>query len=173
MKMFLRLLIYLMIAYLLLSLESPLLRAFHIRMYAPDPVLALTVIAALTLPFLPGAVLIALAGFLRDGFSVGVPVGTHVEIYLLIYLGCILLSSRLDYRNPILMSLVLFVASLLSSFLLFVFLAIFDRDFEQFDLIFRLSIPQALITTPMGPILAAALKLVDSWFTEDKPGMFR
>jgi len=173
MRNFLRILAYLALGYLLLSVESPLLVRFHLRMYAPDPTLAIVVFSALVLDFLPGMATAALLGLMKDGFSAGVPVGLHVEIYLLIFLACVILSNRFDYRNTVLMTAVTAGASLLASFLFFVFVAIFDRDFEQFDLIFRLAIPQALITAPMGPIVAALLKWVDKKLTDERDGTFR
>ena len=45
MRNFLRILAYLALGYLLLSVESPLLVRFHLRMYAPDPTLAIVVCA--------------------------------------------------------------------------------------------------------------------------------
>ncbi len=161
MKNVVRALLFLLVVYLLFSIESPLLRSFNIRFYAPDPGLALVVVLALTIPVFQGVVVSSLLGLMRDAFASGVPVGTHAEIYVIIFLVCTFVASRLDYRNPVLTSFVLFCASLLSSLLLFVFLAIFDRDFDQFDLIFRLALPQALITAPMGPIMAGIVKMVD------------
>jgi len=161
------------VIYLILSIESPLLRTFHIRLYAPDPGLALVAVAALTLPFLQGLLTAALAGLLQDGFSGGIPVGTYVEIYLLVFLACSLTSTRLEYRNPVLMSIVLFCASILASLLMFSFLAIFDRDFNQFDLIWRLAIPQALITAPMGPILLYVSSLIERVLSREHRGSLR
>ena len=66
------------------------------------------------------------------------------------------------------------LGSLLSSVLFFVLSAIFDRDFEQFDLIFRLAIPQALLTAPMGPIVSGLLSFIDDKFgLVEREGGFR
>jgi rod shape-determining protein MreD len=165
---------YLLLGYLLLSLESPMLTSFHIRMYAPDPTLALVIFAAAGFNFVPGVALAACLGFLKDGFSSGVPLGMYVEIYVLIFLGCYALSRRLDYRNVVLVTLVALCASFASSMLFFIMSAIFDRDFEQFDLIFRLAIPQALITAPMGPIVAGLAGWLDSRILpHERDGLFR
>jgi len=170
----LQVLLYVVVAYVLLSLESPLLTSFHVRMYAPDVALAVVVHAACAVEFLPGVILCAVLGLLKDGFSSGVPVGTHVEIYVLVFLCCFALTRRLDYRNVVLLTLVTFGASLVSSFLFFVFSAIFDRDFEEFDLVFRLALPQALITSPMGPIVAGLLAFLDRKLAgTEKDGVFR
>lgn len=170
----LQILLYLAVAYVLLSLESPLLTSFHVRMYAPDVALAVVVHAACAVEFLPGVILCAMLGLLKDGFSSGVPVGTHIEIYVLVFLCCFALTRRLDYRNVVLLTLVTFGASLVSSFLFFVFSAIFDRDFEEFDLVFRLALPQALITSPMGPIVAGLLAFLDRKLAgSEKDGVFR
>jgi len=173
-KAALRILVYGLLGYLLLSLESPLLTSFHVRMYAPDPALAVVVYAAATLDFGSGIMLAAMLGLIKDGFASGVPVGLYVEIYVLIYLSCFALSRRLDYRNVVLITLVVMCGSLISSLLFFVLSAIFDRDFEQFDMIFRMALPQALITAPMGPIVSGILSyLDDKVLPGDKEGVFR
>lgn len=174
MKTAVRITLWLLVGYLMLSIESPLLTAFHVRMYAPDPALAIVVFSATAIEFFPGLVLAVLLGVLRDGFSGGVPIGMHVEIYVLLYLACVALTRRLDYRNVVLTTVVVMLASLLSSVLFFVLSAIFDRDFEQFDLIFRLAIPQALLTAPMGPIVSGLLSFSDDKFgLVEREGGFR
>ncbi len=174
MRQALRVLAYLLLGYLLLSLESPLLTSFHIRMYAPDPTLALVVFAAASFEFTLGVILAALLGLLKDAFSSGVPLGMYVEIYVILVLGCYALTRRLDYRNVVLITLVTLFASLLASLLFFVMSAIFDRDFEQFDLIFRMAIPQALITAPMGPIIAGMAHWLDEKILpSERDGLFR
>lgn len=174
MKQSLRILAWVFVAYLLLSLESPLLTSFHIRMYAPDPALAAAVFAAITLEFIPGLIACAILGLVKDGFSSGVPLGMHVEIYVLVFMACFALARRLDYRNVVLLTVVVMCASLLSSLLFFVLSAIFDQDFEEFDLIFRLAIPQALITAPMGPIVGGILGYLDrKLLAVEKEGLFR
>jgi rod shape-determining protein MreD len=174
MRGLLRFVVYVLLGYLMLSLESPMLTSFHIRMYAPDPTLALVIFAAASFELVPALALAACLGLLKDGFSSGVPLGMYVEIYVLVMLACFGLARRLDYRNVVLMTLVALCASLASSMLFFVFSAIFDRDFEQFDLVFRLAIPQALITAPMGPIVAGIAGWVDGRITpHDRDGLFR
>lgn len=174
MKAALRFVAYLLLGYFMLSLESPMLTSFHIRMYAPDPTLALVIVAAASFSFAPGVALAACLGLLKDGFSSGVPLGMYVEIYVLVYLACSGLARRLDYRNVVLMTLVTLCASLAATMLFFVMSAIFDRDFEQFDLIFRLAIPQALITAPMGPIVAGLAGWLDGRIlTPERDGLFR
>jgi len=173
-KSILRILAYVIVSYLLLSLESPLLTSFHVRMYAPDPALACVVFAAVTLEFMPGIILCAILGLMKDGFSSGVPVGMYVEIYVLVFMACYALAWRLDYRNVVLITLIVMCASLMSSLLFFVLSAIFDRDFEEFDLIFRMAIPQALITAPMGPIVSGILSYLDrKILATEKEGLFK
>ncbi len=169
-----RVALYILVGYAFLSIESPLLTSFNVRMYAPDPALAIVVYAGAVLEFLPGIILAVCLGLLRDGFSGGVPLGMYVEIYVLVFLGCVALSRRLDYRNVVLLTLVVMAASVASSVLFFVLSAIFDRAFEEFDMVFRLVIPQALITAPMGPIAAGLLGAIDArLFSAEREGGFR
>lgn len=174
MKQLLRYVLFLAVGYLCLSLESPLLTSFHVRMYAPDPTLAAVVYCAAAMNLVPGIVMAGLFGLVRDGFSSGVPLGMYVEIYSLIFLCCHALSRRIDYRSVLLITVVTMAASLLSSTLFFVFSAIFDRDFDQFDLVFRLALPQALISSPMGPIVGGVLGYLDGrFFQAEKEGLLR
>ena len=175
MKNALRVVLFVLVGYVFLSLESPLLTSFDVRMYAPDPALAAVVYAGAVMEFVPGAIACACLGLLMDGFSGGVPVGMYVEIYVLIFLACFLLSRRFDYKNVVLITLVVIGASLFSSVLFFVLSAIFDRDFEQFDMVFRLAVPQALLAAPMGPIVAGLLAYLERKLLSSDPteGMFR
>jgi hypothetical protein len=98
----------------------------------------------------------------------------YSEIYVISFLACFVLARRLDYRNVVLFTLVVTAASLLSSMLFFVLSAIFDRDFEQFDLVFRLCLPQALLTGSFGPLVAAVLSFLDKKaFGAQREGLFR
>jgi rod shape-determining protein MreD len=143
-------------------------------MYAPDPALAVVVYAAAAMDFLPGIFTAFILGLLKDGFSGGVPLGLHVETFVAVFLAGAALSRRLDYRGAVLMALTVVVASLASSFLFFILSAIFDRDFEEFDLIFRLAIPQALVSAPMGPIVGGILSFIDNRVLQvEREGLFR
>jgi len=160
-KTLLRVCLYLLLGYLLLAIVSPLMHVMQVRLYAPDPALAIVVFAAANLEFFPGLVVAWLLGLLRDGFSPGAPVGLHMEIYVAIFLVCLLVTRKLDYRSPVLITLVVGLCSLLSTGLMLVFLAIFDQDFNDFTLVLRMAIPQAFISAPFGPIVAALLGLMD------------
>jgi hypothetical protein len=174
MKTLLRVAAYLLVGYLLLALESPLLGTLQVRMFAPEVALAVVVWGALSLEIVPGACMAALLGLLKDGFDGGVPVGLHVEMYVLLFLACHALSRRFDYRNVVLHTAVQFVTTLTATVLLFVFCAIFDRDFEAFDMILRLALPQALITAPFGPVVGGLLSFLDRRLTAaEKEGTFR
>lgn len=161
MKTSLRVLLYLILGYLLLAIVSPLMHVLQVRLYAPDPALAIVVFAAAALDFLPGLLVAWLLGLLRDGFSPGSPIGLHMEIYVVVFLLCLLVTRKLDYRSPVLMTLLVGLCSLASTGLMLVFLAIFDQDFNDFSLVLRMAVPQAFISAPFGPIVAALLGLVD------------
>ncbi len=141
----------LVLGYGLFSLESPFLHSLHISLYAPELALGLVLYAAFALPIHAGALFALLLGLLRDGFSGGTILGIHSEIYTVVFLGGVLLSKRLDFRQPVIFMLVTAAASLLSSSLFFVFSAVFDQDFDQYGLVMRLILPQALISAPLGP----------------------
>lgn len=151
----------LVFGYVLTALESPLLHSLHVGMYAPHLTLGVVLYAALMMPPAAGALIALTLGLIRDGFSGGGLVGMHSEIYLVVYLLALLLSKRLDYRPPIVFMLVTGAASLLASGVFFVLSAIFDQLFDQFDLVVRLMVPQALIAAPFGPVVAGVCGLTD------------
>lgn len=174
MKTFLRMLIYLAMGYLLLAIVSPLMHVMQVRLYAPDPAIAIVVFAAASMEFFPGLATAWLLGMLRDGFSPGSPVGLHMEIYVVVFLFCLLVSKKMDYRSPVLMAILVGVCSLLANGLMLVFLAIFDQDFNDFTLVLRMAVPQAFISAPMGPIAAGLLRFTDrNLLGYDKDGVFR
>ncbi len=157
----LQVLLLLALGYVLTALESPLLHSLHVGMYAPHLTLGIVLYLALTVPPATGAVAVFILGLMRDGFSGGGLIGMHSEIYLLVYLLALLLSKRLDYRPSIMFMLVTGAASLLASGVFFVLSAIFDQLFDQFDLVLRLMVPQALIAAPFGPVVAGICGLTD------------
>ncbi len=174
MKTALRVLIYLTMGYVLLAIVSPLMHVLQVRLYAPDPALAIVVYAAASLEFFPGLVTVWLLGLLRDGFSPGAPVGLHMETYVVVFFFCLLVTKKLDYRSPVLMSILVGVCSLVATGLMLVMLAIFDQDFDDFALVLRMAIPQAFISAPMGPIAAGLLRLTDrKLLGQGKDGVFR
>ena len=154
-------LLLLALGYVLTALESPLLYSLHVGMYAPHLTLGIVLYLALSVSPAVGAVTVFLLGLIRDGFSGGSLVGMHSEIYLVVYLLALLLSKRLDYRPPIVFLLVTGVASLLGAGIFFVLSAIFDQLFDQFDLVLRLMVPQAIIAAPFGPVVAVLCGLTD------------
>jgi rod shape-determining protein MreD len=157
----LQVVLLLTLGYVLTALESPLLHSLHVGMYAPHLTLGIVLYLALTAPPATGAVAVFLLGLMRDGFSGGGLIGMHSEIYLLVYLLALLLSKRLDYRPSIMFMLVTGAASLLASGVFFVLSAIFDQLFDQFDLVLRLMVPQALIAAPFGAVVAGICGLTD------------
>lgn len=174
MKTFLRILVYLTVGYMLLAVVSPLMHVLQVRLYAPDPALAIVVFAAASMEFFPALATAWLLGLLRDGFSPGSPVGLHMEIYVAVALVCVLVSKKMDYRSPVLMAILVGVCSLIANGLMLVFLAIFDQDFNDFSLVLRMAVPQAFISAPMGPIAAGVLRLTDkNLLGYGKDGVFR
>ncbi|GEM_PF-5436964 len=174
MKGAVRIFAYLVVGYMLLSIISPLMHVLQVRLYAPDPALAVVVFAAATLEFLPGIVLAWVLGLLRDGFSPGSPIGLNMEIYVIVFFLCYGFAKKLDYRTPITITIVVGVSSLISTGLMLVFLAIFDQDFDDFSLLLRMAIPQAFISAPMGAIASGLLKLTDRHVLGyGKDGVFR
>ena len=157
---------------LMLALESPLLMHLELSFFAPD--LALIAVVWIALHFGPvsGAITCTLIGFLKDGFVMGTPVGMHMAIYALVFQLMRFLAGKLQVRGVVTMILTVAVASLLSTSLFALLSLIFDKTFDNYQLVFRLMIPLALVTAPFGPMVFFLMDRIDGFFNRKSTGLF-
>ncbi len=146
---------WLLLTYLLLALESPLLGRADFQFYAPDVALLLALYLASRAELLPGLMCAFAAGLLKDGFSLAAPLGLFTEINVLTLLAARVLSRRVDLRSTVPLMATTAATSLVASALFLLLSAIFDRDFAGTDQVLMMTLPLALMTMLMMPVLSA------------------
>jgi rod shape-determining protein MreD len=150
--------------FLLMALESPLLQELRLSFFAPDLALIVAVWIALNMNTVPGIITCFALGFFKDGFVMGVPVGMHMEIFVIIFYVVRFVSARVQVRGMWTLMATTFIASLMASGLFALLSLLFDVAFNDFGLVARLTIPVALITAPFAPVVFYLLTSVDKMF---------
>jgi rod shape-determining protein MreD len=145
--------IVVLLTYLVLGTESPLLHRLEVSLYAPNLALVAVMFTSVVEPGLAGVVASFAIGLLHDGFSMGAPIGLHTEIAVLSFLLMRLGVRKLAVAGAVPLMLATFAMSLLSSLLFFLLSAVFDRSFDAFSMVFSVMIPNALVTAPFAPLL--------------------
>ncbi len=167
---------FLLLAFLLLALESPLLHSAGAVRYAPD--LALVMIVYIGLSSAPGEGMMTVlgVGLLRDAFTTGTPIGLFMEIGVIVFLICQRLARRLVVRGPFGSMLVVGVFSLVSAILEILLSLLFVRTFTQGTsgpgAILIAMIPQALVTAPFAALLFWLLDRVDGLVARKQDSVF-
>lgn len=157
--------VYVLLAYVLIGIESPLLQKADIAYYAPDLGVCIAVYVGLHLPTISGMIAVFMSGVLVDGFAMGSPLGTHVEVLLIVFLAARAFSGKVALRTPVPIMVSCALASLVGSLLFFGLSAIFDRVFDSYSMLFRVMGPNALITAPFGPLVFYVFRRVDDVFS--------
>ena len=157
---------------LMLALESPLLMHLELSFFAPDLALVAVVWIALHFGAGSGALTCFAIGFLKDGFVMGTPVGMHMAIYAVLFQVLRYLSSKLQVRGVATMMVTVALASLLSTSLFALLSLIFDKTFDNYQLVFRLMVPLALVTAPFAPMVFFFMDRIDGLFNRNASGLF-
>lgn len=159
-----------LLLFLLLALESPLLYQLELAFYAPDFALIVVLHIGMRYGAVPGVLSALVVGMFKDAYALGSPIGMYMQISVVLFLATKAISSQLDLRSVPLSMVAAFVASLLSSLLFLVLTLIFDRSFEDYQLVFKMMGPQALVTAPFAPILFLLLDRLDKVTTRRRSG---
>jgi rod shape-determining protein MreD len=166
----------LMVSFLLLAFESPLLGRVQAEAFAPDLALVVVLYVGLTSRFEAGLFLVLALGLLKDGFALGSPVGMHMELLAVAFMITFRLSRRLALRSPLGVALLTIVFSLGCGVLEILLSLVFDRDFgvgaRDSELMLKAMLPQALLTAPFGPILFWLLGRVDRFITRQSGSIY-
>ncbi len=168
-------LVWLVVTWLLLALESPLLGSFSSQLFVPDVLVITALFAAHRGSLLGGALTIFAIGLLKDGFCLAAPVGLFVETGVLIFLGMRFAARHTDLRSPITLMATTAVASLVATALFLLFETIFHRNFGSHAQALRMALPLALMTMLVAPFQFALLDRVGRIFERRGPttGVFR
>ncbi len=154
----------LLIVYLLLGLESPLLHQLRVALLAPDVALVAVVWLGLNFPPVAGVITAMAVGFLKDAFVPTVPVGMHAEIFVIVFQLSRLMAGRVLVRGVITLMVTAALVSALASGLYLLLTLLFDRSFTAYALVARLMLPHALVTAPFAPFVFFLLDRVDRAF---------
>jgi len=159
--------------YLMLAIESPLLQNLHLAFFAPDLALIAVVWIALHMSFEGGALLCFALGYLKDGFVMAVPIGMHMEIFVLLFMLVRYFSGKLLVRGLPTLILTVGVTSVLASGLFAVLSLLFDPTFTDYQLVMRLTLPVALVTAPFAPVVFFLLDRIDGLFMRKQGTLFQ
>lgn len=154
-------LLTILLVYVLLAVESPLLYQLQLSYYAPDFALLVVLYLGMTWTTARGVAAAIVIGLLKDGFALGSPVGMYMHIAVVLFLLSHAVARQLNLRPVGLSVFAAFVASLLSSLLFLLLTLVFDRSFEQYGLIVKMMGPQGLVTAPFAPLVFLLLERLD------------
>ena len=160
------------VSYLVLAIQSPFMAEMGLSTYAPDLSLGLLLAAATRLD--PNRLLIfgLILGTLVDGFTPLSPMGLHMErLVILAYATRTLLNTVSIQTVGEQVSFGIGLC-LVSDFILFVLLALFDKSYTEYGLIFRQMIPHALVTGLSLPVVSWVVKVYWTRFARRKDGIF-
>ncbi len=144
--------VWLLITFALLGLESPLLGSFEMQLYAPDVLLLSAVYIAVRGDQLPGLVTVFFCGLLKDGFALASPVGLFTEIAVLTFLLARLLLPRVDLRSLVPLMATAAGATLSATGVFWLLVSVFDRDFAGHDQVLQAALPLTLATMLVAPV---------------------
>ena len=161
-----------MAVFLMLALESPLLMHLELSFFAPDLALIAVVWIALHFGSVSGAITCAMIGFLKDGFVMGTPVGMHMAIYAVLFQVLRYIAGKFQVRSIVTVIVTVTLASMLSTSLFALLSLIFDKTFDNYQLVFRLMVPLALVTAPFGPMVFYFMDRIDGLFNRKSTGLF-
>ena len=166
----------LLVSFLLLAFESPLLGRVRAEAFAPDLALAVVLYVGLTSRFESGLVLALMIGLLKDAFALGTPIGMHMELLAIAFLVTYRLSRRLALRSTLGVVLLTFFFSLGCGVLELVLALVFDRDFgtgaRGAELMLKAMLPQALFTAPFGPVVFWLLDRLDRFVMRQSTSIY-
>ncbi|MCO4760040.1 MAG: hypothetical protein KC502_00935 [Myxococcales bacterium] len=148
---------WLLVTWLLLGLESPLLGSFSSQLFAPDVLVITAMFAAHRGGLLPGILTVFIIGLLKDGFCLAAPVGVFAEVGVLVFLGMRLASRHTDLRSPVSLMATAAIATLVATGLFMMFETIFHREFGSHAQALRMALPLSLITMLAAPLQFALL----------------
>ncbi len=165
-----------LLVFLLLAFESPLLHQLGAARYAPDFALVAVVYVGLTSTFSAGIATVLAIGLLRDAFTTATPIGLYMEIAVLVFIICQRLARRLVVRGPVGAMVVLFGFSIVASLLEILLSLIFVRTFVDGaggpGVILVAMLPQALVTAPFAAVLFWLFDRVDRLVTRSADSVF-
>ncbi len=153
--------IIIVIAFLCMVVQVPLLKLLGMHNFAIDVTLCATIFLASTTPGATGLAMAALLGLVTDFFMPGGLAGMQMEIQVVIFLLARSVLSRLQLNRVIPLMVVISVSSVVSLLMFLLLSVIFDRTYSYSSTILLSGLAQALATAVFAPLLFRLFGLVD------------
>ncbi len=154
-----RFLSLLMIAVVLIVLQTTLLEIVLLHQFSVELSLLLVLYAGFRYEPGEGAVVSFLCGFLTDCVS-GSPTGLYVFLYVLVFSVTKLISERMYADNRLFFAFFAFVA-VLAEGVLFVMLYRIIAEVDFFHYLFRHAVPQAFVLALLSPLFFRGFDLLE------------
>jgi rod shape-determining protein MreD len=160
------------VSYLVLAFQSPFMAELGLSTYAPDLSIGLLLAASTRLNPARLLVFALILGTLVDGFVPLSPLGLHMERLVILAYATRTLLNTVSIQTPGEQISYGIGMCLVSDFILFVLLALFDKSFHEYGLIFRQMIPHALVTGLSVPVVVWIVKGFWSLVGRKQDGIF-
>ena len=150
-----RILLFILLGVLVLTLQTTLPGLFPIQRIRPDFMLIFTLFLGFSFPPVPGAILAFFLGYLVDLFS-GNSFGVHAFSRPLLFYGAYLFKSKFYLEGFSSQFILVFLLSSLEGLLLLLFLSLLSPEplFHLYPSFFFFSLlPQSIFTAFITPLL--------------------
>jgi len=149
-----RILLFILLGILVLTLQTTLLRFFPIQRIRPDFMLIFTLYLGFSSPPIPGAILAFFMGYFVDLFS-GNSFGLYTSSRLLLFYGAYLFKSKFYLEGFSSQFIFVFLAAFLEGFLILMLLTFLSPEplFHLYPSFFLSLFPQSTVTALITPIL--------------------
>jgi len=155
---------WILLAFGLLALVSPLLGRLDSQLFAPDVALLTAMYVGSRSTLLSGIVVGFCVGLLKDGLSLSAPVGLYTEINVLCVLAARVLERRVDLRSAVPVMATAAGLSLAATLLFLALESVFHRSFTAFGEVLGMALPLALLTMLVAPVQFALFDRVTRRF---------
>jgi rod shape-determining protein MreD len=149
-----RILLFILLGVLVLTLQTTLLGFFPIQRIRPDFMLIFTLFLGFSFPPVPGAILAFFLGYLVDLFS-GNTFGVHAFSRPLLFYGAYLFKSKFYLEGFSSQFIFVFLLSSLEGLLLLLFLSLLSPEplLQLYPSFFFSLLPQSTFTALITPLL--------------------
>jgi len=149
------------VVFVALAIETPVLQVLDLTGWSLDFGLITVLYLAASSTRTAGFVTSVVIGFILDSFSPGGVLGTNMEIMGITYLVAMGLAARFHLSRPLPLMVAVFVCSIMSTLLFFIFSLLFDRGFSQPSRVLLWAVPHALLTAAIAPLFYKLLEAID------------
>lgn len=161
---------WILTAFALLTLVSPLLGHFDSQFFAPDIALLTALYAGSRAELLPALITAFAVGLLKDGLALSAPVGLYTEINVFAVLLARVLARRVDLHSAVPVMATSAAMSIGATGMFLILESIFHRQFESYGEVVRMALPLALMTMLLAPVHFALFDKITRRFDQGSRG---